>query len=856
MPTLSIECDSHLAQGQKAPRNIGLSRPALIRCATALAASGWLWFGAVSLATAQSPDVRFASGLRARGLHDLSARACRERLAASDLGAAEQADLLVQLAQSLVARAASLSLVEQPAAWAAARAALADFLRDHPDHPRREVLLVQNALTLLAQGESARREWELTAEQGMLSAQAAEVLRQAVAEFEAADRAIADGLPQRQRRQHADELSTEQLLALQTNVQFQLAQCHLNVALLYGEDAQATRVDALAQIERRLDQLVRRVSEDHPLRTRIELLRVQCQRRLGQWAEARARLSSLEPATMVAEARSEYWNEHIQLALAQGQIERILIDLPKVADFYASDPQLCLSLVEVFLAASRQTTNPRERETWQQRAEQTIRILEANHGSYWTRRANLLLLTSAARTESSASEGLVFRMVDELARKGQADQGLELLDLAASQAQGESRMRSALALAFRAAELQQQRGNHQDAADRFRILAAAHVDQPEAAAGHLAACWNMAQLIPRQPERVGEYAGLLREHLERWPTDPTSDQAAAWLIPLLNRQAEWREAFSVAAGVRPIGSEFSRAAAWGAAAALAELDRVASAEPNHLESRATDIERALAQWIERVEGSPSSDDGTALGWLQLSRAIVAIRYLDRDSAAIERELEALLRAATRPDTAWLHEAQAWRALCRAAQGNAIPGAEIGLLDPAFSGRWLSSVQRRRTSANKAAISQLILDQGAALESRWTRGDEDIRVRWQIALAESRWALGDPDRAAADLAALAKERPRLLDAQLSLARMLSSDSAEKWADEAIVAWRAVAAGSPPRGPIWFESKLELARLLVRTGKSGDAEKLLLYLRTVPPGWNESGWRREFERLLAEIQGSAK
>ncbi len=822
-------------------------------CSPAIAIA-WLLFGFAlpSQAFGQSADQRFAAGLRERRLYELSATFCRQRLAVSAIDPLEQTDLVVQLAQSLVARANALEMIRQQAAWDEARDALADFLREHPDHPRREVIVVQHALTLLARGQSLRQEWEISTGQADLKSFAAKTLRDAVGELEAAQRLIADDLlPRRQRQRRDNELSTAQLLTLQNNIQFQLAQCHLNSALLYGDDENATRVDALTQIGERLNQLGRRVQPGDPLQVQIEILGVECQRRLGQFDAAHTLLAAIDEQALTTELRGEFWSERLQLALVQKQADQAISWLPQVASFYTTNPKLCLSLVQLFLEVGAETADKAERQKWQQRAEQTIRVLETYHGSYWTRRANLLLLAGTSGANAS-SASLVVRLVDELLRKNQADEALRMLDLASNQAVAENHRDAAAGLAFRAAQIQQQRGVHQDAADRFRLLAAAFQDQPEAATAHLSACWNLAQMLPKEPKLLADYVSLLREHLAMWPNDKSSDQTAIWLAPLLNHQNEWREAFSVAASVRPISSDFEKAVELACMAALAELSRTSTAEPDQLAARATDIDRAIAQWIERSNENPTSDNASALGQLKLTRTIIALRFLAQDAEVATQSLDGLIDSPPQPAPNWLNTATAWRALCRATTGAIIPAADVGALQPNDYENWLVTGQLRATEKNRAAISQLVIDQFNQVKSHIAANDIATQAHWQIAVAESTWALGDHDRAFEQFTLLAAQHPRLLDIQVRLARMLSTDTTGMWADRAMTAWRAVAAGSQPRSEAWFESKLGLARLMIQSGKTQDAKKFLLYLKTVPPGWDQSPLRNDFEVLFSEVQ----
>ncbi len=802
-------------------------------------------------AIAQSADQRFANGLRQRRLYDLAETFCRQRLADPEIAPLEQADLVLQLIQTQVAKAAGLSLEQQPAAWSVARQTLDEFLQKNSEHPRREVLIVQNGLTLFARGQSLRQEWDLDNSRSDLKSLAAQILRDAVRELDAADRLIADLLPQRQRQRAPDELSTAQLMALQSNVQFQLAQCYLNSALLYGDDEKSARVDALTQIEERLDQLRRRVQPDDPLAWQILALRMECQRRLGRVAEAEAIGAAVDEKAIPADARGEFWTERLQVALGQNKVEDAIRWLPQVASFYATNPKLCLSLVELFLTMAAQSKDESERQTWQQRADQTIRVLETYHGTYWTRRANLLLLKNTSATQRTSSGELIVRLADELLRKKQPDEAIRMLDLAGSQASADDHPPAAAQFAIRAAQIQQQRGQFQDASDRFRLAAAAFRDQPEADDAHLSACWNLAQLIPQQPELLENYINLLREHLASWPNENTADQAAIWLVPLLARQGKWLEALNAAVRVRPLSTDFGKAAELACSAATAELARASQAEPDQLASRAKEIEQALTDWIARADAGSATDNGAAVGQLQLTRIIIALTYLGRDSPSAARDLEQLWQGSAELAAPWRENARAWQALCRTASGETVPETEVGELTPASWMNWLAVAESLRNDKNRTSLAQLIVKQYSRIADALAKGDSGNFVRWQIAEAEGLWEQGFRDQAVEQFSELSAQHPRLLDVQIRFASMLARDSSGAWSEKAIGLWRAIGAGSQPRSEVWFSAKFELARLLTQQEKLDEAEKILRYLKTVPPGWEQSALKHDFEQLLAEI-----
>jgi hypothetical protein len=72
------------------------------------------------------------------------------------------------------------------------------------------------------------------------------------------------------------------------------------------------------------------------------------------------------------------------------------------------------------------------------------------------------------------------------------------------------------------------------------------------------------------------------------------------------------------------------------------------------------------------------------------------------------------------------------------------------------------------------------------------------------------------------------------------------------EKSLAAWRRLAALLKPQTDGWYESKYHVALMLERLGRREEAKKMLLYLKTIPPGWEQSDWKDRFERLLQRCQ----
>jgi len=199
----------------------------------------------VGISCAADEDERFLEGLRQRRLFELAEKYCTERLAGAQLPPVVQGDLAVELIRTYALHAANSPPDQREELWKRARTAAAEFQRQNPQHSRGILIRMQDALTLLAQGELARQELEAGAADPDESARKA--LREATKLLADLDKEIAREIPLRRRGQlRPEELTADELTSLQHNAIHQLARASRNLALLY----EAKSADQVAGLSR------------------------------------------------------------------------------------------------------------------------------------------------------------------------------------------------------------------------------------------------------------------------------------------------------------------------------------------------------------------------------------------------------------------------------------------------------------------------------------------------------------------------------------------------------------------------------------------------------------------------------
>ena len=751
---------------------------------------------------------------------------------------------------------------ERDAAWQAAHQVATEFVAANADVPRISLVYLQDALTTLSHAEALRDESILDPRDAQPQDTAAALFRQAVARLDQVADQIESTLAVQANRNSADELSTAQLLALTNHVALEKARCYLGMATLVADDERRARIDALTRLEGQLQDLLNKIPASDSLWWQAQLLRSQCLRLAEQTAAAAAIWQQVSAAEVPDDQRPAWWREQIRLAIDGNQTDRLWQQWDSIAPWLSRDPELDLAIVELFLFEAAHA-DPQQQAPWQQRAAQAIESIAQTHGEYWSRRANLVVAQRAPATSDTTHGDLVLRLIDELLRKNEAAEAIRLLDLSAARTAESKDSDTAANLSFRAAEIAETQNDHQSASDRFRLLAAAFPDHPRAAEAHLLAIWNLAQILSADRASMDQYVQLLQSHLQRWPQSQTSAEAASWLAPVLRYRADYQGALETAARV-PATSQFFAAAV--ATAQSASLDWVLSipdpAEESGQPGRqqtAQQIVDLLKDWHASIgDADPSAESGqsapNAVLELRFLIAQIELAYLPVDLVPTEQEFDRLATSADQlGDAALTKRARSFVALCRSAISGRPAEEQIDLSAIVGTRWWFRAWQRFAMLSSGTGLAGLMLQVSDSTDFatvEWPTPEDELA--WRLAAADSRWAVGDRRLAKREFEAILADHPRSLTAYQMAGRRLSDSSDSEDLQTALEIWRLVAARTPPYSEPWFEAKYSVARTLVADGESAEAEKMLRFLKTVPPGWSGSTRANEFEQLLQQVQ----
>jgi hypothetical protein len=816
-------------------------------------------------AFAQSPpssDARFLAGLRQRRLFELAEKYCRDELAAQTIKPVEQADLTIELVRTLAQHAAFARPEERDSLWKADRTTAGEFIRKNDKHPRLILVRVQDALTPLFQGELSRQELEAGGSPpgGVDGAKA--LVREATRLLEALSSELDREIPIRRRATLKEgDLSGDELFSLQHHVQHQLARAQRNQGLLY-EPKSVDRTSSLQQARETLQQALRQSTDDPALAAQMNLDLAVCQRLLGEYDECQQLLRGLEPPGIPTAVRLIARAETIRLAIDRQQLaaaqklvqEGRLIDGEASAELDLATLELCLAQLQAAAAANDKTGIDK----WQKLAAQQARLLTEQHGSYWGRRADQLLVRSLPQGSIGNAE-LLMRTADSLYLKGELDQATSAYDQAADKASRAGDDKTALELFYKAALVQEERKLHQDAAERFCARAVQFKAQPAAAAAHLRGVWNAAQEVRRDASYEQQYEKLLVELIDTWPASEPAQQARLWQGRLLESRQEWSKAAALYTSVPAESEHYSAAVAAAIPALRKELAALATGGKETQDA----ARRALA-YLRGVVLGPQmrlpdmwNDAQRAAA---LAAAEIVLDYLPGDAVAAEELLKAGIESAGDAPPEWKTAAQAQLVLALASQpakrrtaeqllqemSEASPAQLLDLLEglSAVVSRSRPEV-RRDMAALELAIVELLSPQRRKL-------DRTQQLTLDRVHAEALAAANRREEAIRLFAGLANENPLVGGIQEAYGDLLLAGQDKDSLAKGLAQWRIVASRSKPRTERWFKAKYSVALAQSKLGEKKEAAAHLEYLLLTPPGLDGTPWKVRCEALLEECR----
>ncbi len=784
-------------------------------------------------AMADALDDRFLEGLRQRRLFTLAESWCERRLSDASLSSASRAAVAIEWSRTLSEHALHLTEAEQQARWQQARTVIEQALRPGVEPSQRVLLELQRVLVDLAQAGLALQEAELTRDAQRLD-QGRTLLRGALQGLDGVTRQI-DDLQRQQNltpNKSPDALTVAQLSALQKNVAFRRGRAYCQQGRSYPAGS-ADRIAALTQALQTLEPLSG-LDPGDSLLFAARLEEITAHRLLGEVGVAERKIQSLlqlDLAPMVALAVRA---EQLRVMLLRQQLPAALELIRSTPPSTATSAEWDLAVLEADLTAWNEAATAKRTEEvtlWQNQATQQVATIDARHGAYWSRRAEMLLAALVSSSSGSSSLAALALSAEAFYRQKEFDLALSKYDELSAQAQREGQLQRAFDAAYTAAAIEQSRDKLAEAAVRFRRAALLAPTFDRAAPAHLAAIWALAR-AHREPtdEQIKHYLAWLEEHLQQWPNTATADQAWLWRGEYYQRRAQWQSAIN---SYRQIAAD--RPLYPSAIKALAEQWPLGLQSERAAGKLTVDMATEAAVYFEQVvmRGQPRWPErwGEVERLAAVTAARVWLSYFNQRFDRAEQILTAALTGLPDASEAWrrtalllMIEAQVGaRRLDQARQTL----AQLSKGDPASLLPLLETLGKQSESAGdglRQGLAQLVLETAERIgaDSQLTEAQQR---RLALDVSRAKLTLGQIAEATGQLQTLALRWPDDGDIQEAYAVALTQATGQAAMQAALKQWREVERRSKPASERWFRSKYEIASLHHRLGSDERAIQII-------------------------------
>ena len=811
--------------------------------------------------TLETTESRFLSGLRERRLFELAESYCRSQLAETYTARRRRAEFSIELSRTLLESALYAHPPERDMRFAAAATVLDGYRFEGGDDPWRIPLGVQRGINELVWGELLREEAQTLSAPDSALEPARTHLQTAITQLRRVRGEIDKQLQTASRpgapTTKLDEPTAAEWAALLRNADYQLARAYRNQGESYTARS-PDRATALDQALETLEPLVRAEMTDS-IAWQARLDEVVCRRLLGDLDGAERMLNLIDeqkPETDVAErARAQ----RIRVRLNAGLVDEAQKFVRETdADPAATvAPDLRLAVLEWLLASSKDAAKAGRNEEASERqklAGAMTRLIAERHSAYWSRRAETLM-AAAISASPVGDAALLAKAAESLYQQGNAAGAIEVYDQAFAKALEGKQTDVAFAAAFTAAAIEQQRGRHLLAAERFLKLTETLPTHGRAAEAHLAGIFNFAQSLAtlKNGDEVqagfARYAALLSEHVAKWPQDATTAQARVWLGRLRQRQRDWPAAVAAFAGISPTSAAANDAVAGladcfaaqfaaihnsGQVVATNEAERVFASFAPGLPERVNDPQlplarraaKALAQlWLE------FTDDRSARAATLLAQLAATTDLPEDERLGIETLLVAADVGAGRIPAASE----------RIATLKAVPAGEGAIAAGA-----LNRMIAQQPAAARTQIAPIVL---RLFELR--RLNEQ-QTGPSLAEAQALATVGRTAEARRVWETVAKAAPQDGDVQEAFAEFLLTLPDRESTVAAQTKWREVERAAGESSPRWYRARLGLARCYLKSGDKARAVQLLELTAALHPDLGGPTLKAQFEAIAAQCK----
>ncbi|MDR0609605.1 MAG: hypothetical protein LBG58_05800 [Planctomycetaceae bacterium] len=635
---------------------------------------------------------------------------------------------------------------------------------------------------------------------------------------------------------NTDSLFERRLLVLLRSIGYQrgLAQMSLAISFPAGDD----RIFSLNRAVGLLTEIASLPIDDPIIfRSRIEL--ATCYRFLENYDKCKELLLRLQNTELPSELRFHAEAELIRYWLAVGNVDEAVRKTGEDHPDSSVYPDYDLAKLEVLLVLSRRFRDKTEQQTEINRMIlEQMRRIDQQFGTYWGRRARMLLGNSSLTAAEGIDAPLLKMLAEDQFQNGRFTEAVRFFELASRRAETvgnnkETFNNAVSAIAVLGEVLKRLETitiSHTEPEiakteitlcrrrmiDSLRNLSTRFPENPDVTKLHLKAVDLAAQAVLQKEMPLDDYLALLKEHAERWADSPK-------IAPLLFRAAVLLESQGQALNALSILEKIPNHSAVG-------LDAVNTAKRCFAALTATELPLSVAEWFERrlpVEG----EAGT---WNEAD--IVSV------ICAVEQRIQAFALAANKNEVAEIPKKS--ERLLRNALRNFPELKPITKIQiQAMLVTVLNDLEQKEEGA--AMLRDLNSQQLAALPAAEKRNF--LRVQIQL-LAET----GKVQEAVDLLKQQLKQNPNDILFLILLAEILTRQNDFGTQSKAIELWMRIANQSGKNTETWWLSRERIIDLYFRQNKITEAKKEFELLRLLYPELGGAARKSRLEQQFNTLQ----
>ncbi|MEM7784040.1 MAG: hypothetical protein AAF623_11850 [Planctomycetota bacterium] len=834
-----------------------------------LTAGGGVDVDPIQLKVQQDEDQKVIDGLRRRRLFDLVDQYCQQRLDV-ETSQSGKAVIYIEWIKSLTTQAILTPVSERPQAWLRIENKLKEFEQKGSAYPRVILVRIQYLLSRIAKVRLILQEMESDMAQTDAKAIALTELRAARKMITSLESDVESAIPLARRRSNdPDRLSVEQLINLQKYIAFQEAICNLNRARLFQSDQpeeKRERADALFNFRNSLKQVQQNASPKELLWWQAKVSELEFLMLQQEVLELKSKIDQLQkyrvPQTMV----QPILEQKLLAASVLGNdafTSKVLAEYQEVQE---PTPEVELALVELAVQLSNGKNNPAEKDRWLKLATTTTRNIESRQGAYWGRRAELLLITVVAKKtdtgtrrsddgmtqpgESNANESqmaVLVRLGDQSSRQGRYADALKAYNQAISMAQTLNKEQVELQLGIKMGQIFEKQGQPTKAGNQLVATARRNPKLPLSSSVHLRGCWNLAKALSQSDQdSVQKFKTLLEEHINLFRNAVTVDQAISYLGNQLEREGNWEGALD----------EYLKASSEALSDLSPAIARCSRNQMKQWYQSQSSVRVNVAKWIDKIRAVRiQTANDRSVGRLYLVELELRMLFGQQrvDPTALSRLDKIRKQDTERFKTAmaiYLAIQSVSDPVQAASRLNELPTETMeifstcdSLLIAMLKANNLYT-QSERTGILNFRLAMII----RAIES----SEPSNRIGWQIKQSDTLVELGRNREAQNVLKQLEEKLPKNAKIQMQIARVLSDTQDDGQQAQALDRWRRLASRLKPNTENWFEAKYNVASLLFKLNRKSEACKLLKFIQAIPPGWQGSKFKSDFEALLRKCE----